>query len=102
MQSTAVVWVGNISLANWIVKGFLPAKLKRETVMLRTDFTLTKRHLGLILMAAGLGLVVIMLAAEWLDSQSGGFGTLQKMGVMVGALSLIAGCTLLPLGNRPA
>jgi hypothetical protein len=70
--------------------------------MLRTDFTLTKRHLGLILIAAGLGLIAGMLAAEWLDSQSGGFGTLQKMGVLTGVLSLIAGFMLLPLGNRPA
>lgn len=70
--------------------------------MLRTDFTLTKRHLGLILIAAGLSLILAMLAAEWLDSQSGGFGTLQQAGVLVGALSLIAGFMLVPLGNRPA
>ena len=66
------------------------------------DFTLTKRQLGFILSARGVLLIVIMLAAELLDAQSGGFGTVQQLGVVVGVLSLVAGLALLPLGSQPA
>ena len=66
------------------------------------DFTLTKRQLGFILSAGGTLLIAIMLAAEWLDAQSGGFGTVQQLGVVAGVLSLIVGLTLLPLSSQPA
>ncbi|NLX12002.1 MAG: hypothetical protein GXY36_20330 [Chloroflexi bacterium] len=66
------------------------------------DFTLTKRQLGFILSASGVLLIVIMLAAELLDAQSGGFGMVQQLGVVVGVLSLVAGLALLPLGSQPA
>jgi Ca2+/Na+ antiporter len=69
--------------------------------MFRADFTLTKRHLGLILMAAGLVMIVVMIVAEWL-TRSGGFGTAQKLGTLLGVTSFVVGLTLLPLGNQPA
>jgi uncharacterized membrane protein YgdD (TMEM256/DUF423 family) len=66
------------------------------------DFTLTKRHLGVILLAAGVVLFSGMFLAEALKSQSDGIGTVQKLGLLIGAVSIIVGLTLLPLGNRPA
>ncbi|MBN1200445.1 MAG: hypothetical protein JXJ20_01190 [Anaerolineae bacterium] len=65
------------------------------------DFTFTKRTLGLLLMAGGLILALGMVAAEWVG-QSGGFGTIQKMGVLLGVIAFVVGVTLLPLGDQPA
>ncbi|MBN2303734.1 MAG: hypothetical protein JXQ72_04620 [Anaerolineae bacterium] len=64
------------------------------------DFTITKRHLGLLLIAAGLLAALAMVGAQVI--QSGGFGALQTMGAALGAVSVLVGLTLLPLGNRPA
>lgn len=66
------------------------------------DFTITKRQLGALLIAAGLLVVAAMLAAEVLDTESGGFGLAQRAGTALGALALLLGLTLLPLGDRPA
>jgi len=66
------------------------------------DFTLTKRHLGVILLVAGLVLLLAMVGVDAVSSRPGGFGTIQKLGILVGTLSAIVGLTLLPLGNRPA
>lgn len=66
------------------------------------DFTLTKRHLGVILLVAGLVLWSGMLLVEALKSRSDGIGTVQKLGLLVGAAGIIVGLTLIPLGNRPA
>jgi len=63
------------------------------------EFTLTKRHLGLLFLAAGLLVLASVLTAEWLHA--GGFGTVQKMGALLGAASLLIGLTLLPLGDQP-
>jgi hypothetical protein len=70
--------------------------------VLSEDFTFTKRHLGLVLMAAGVIVLVTMLAAEVFSATSTGIGTMQKLGIGAGILSLTAGLTLLPLGDRPA
>ncbi|WP_119072328.1 hypothetical protein [Aggregatilinea lenta] len=70
--------------------------------LLRDDFTFTKRHLGLILTAIGPVLIAAMLAAEWLDADSGGFGLAQRAGVILGAAALLVGLSLIPLGNQPA
>ncbi|HML20405.1 MAG TPA: hypothetical protein PKD09_02075 [Aggregatilinea sp.] len=68
----------------------------------RDDFTFTKRHLGVMLCAAGPVLIAAMLAAEWLDADSGGFGLVQRLGVVLGAAALVLGLSLIPLGNQPA
>ncbi len=67
---------------------------------LSNDFTLTKRHLGLILLAAG----VILLAAGGIAQivGTGGVGTVQKMVLSGGVLSILVGLTLLPLRDQPA
>lgn len=66
------------------------------------DFTLTKRQLGWLLVVLGITVAVVMVAAEVVDSDSGGFGTVQQIGTAVGVLAALVGLTLLPLGDRPA
>ena len=66
------------------------------------DFTVTKRQLGGLLLAAGIVVVVATLAVEWANSEPDRFGTMQKMALLLGGLSMVMGTTLLPLGNRPA
>jgi Na+/H+ antiporter NhaA len=66
------------------------------------DFTFTKRHLGAIMLLAGVVVVLAMFGAEVISSRSTGIGAMQKLGIAVGAASAIIGLTLLPLGNRPA
>jgi hypothetical protein len=69
---------------------------------LSDTFTLTKRHLGLILLAAGIVALVGAVAVEIAHSGPVRFGTVQKLGMLVGAISVVIGLTLLPLGDRPA
>jgi hypothetical protein len=66
------------------------------------DFTFTKRHLGVMLLVAGVVIVVAMTAAEVFSSTSTGIGTMQRLGFLVGGVSAAVGLTLLPLGSRPA
>lgn len=64
------------------------------------DFTLSKRHLGLLLMAGSTMVIVTMGGAEWLTSD--GFGAAQKAATVLGLVGLAIGITLFPLGDRPA
>lgn len=67
---------------------------------LSDDFTLNKRHLGLILLATGLILIAAGGIAQIIGT--GGVGTVQKMVLLGGALSFLVGLTLLPLRDQPA
>lgn len=69
---------------------------------LRDEFTLTKRHLGVLLLLAGLALLAAAVLAEVVRSGPEGVGTVQKLSILVGLLSTVAGITLLPLGDQPA
>ena len=69
--------------------------------VLRDDFTFTKRHLGVALLAGGVLLAVAMLLGEWLDPDSGGFGLVQQVGTALGLVAAVLGATLLPLGDQP-
>jgi hypothetical protein len=69
---------------------------------LGADFTVTKRQLGIVLVAAGIAIVVGTLAVEWINSEPARFGTMQKMALLLGTLGAAIGVTLLPLGTRPA
>jgi len=68
--------------------------------MLSNDFTLTKRHLGVILLAAG---VILLVAAGIAQvAGTGGVGTVQKMVLAGGVVSVLVGLTLLPLRDQLA
>jgi hypothetical protein len=70
--------------------------------MLRNDFTLTKRLLGLLLIVAGVGGFVGILAIDILDAgREGGIGPAQQIGLGLMVALALAGLTLLPLGNDP-
>jgi hypothetical protein len=69
-------------------------------LVLSADFTVTKRHLGVLLMAGGTALLAASVLVDLV--RSGGFGTLQTLGVLLGTLSVIVGLTLWPLGDQPA
>ncbi|GAB4509054.1 MAG: hypothetical protein OHK0046_03310 [Anaerolineae bacterium] len=67
------------------------------------DFTLTKRHLGLLCLLIGVVGFVGILGIDILDAgREGGIGPAQRiaLGLMV-ALALL-GLTLIPLGDDPA
>lgn len=71
--------------------------------MFSNDFTLTKRHLGLILLIGGsLGFIGI-LGIDILDAgREGGIGPAQQIALGLCLLSAFIGLTLLPLGDKPA
>jgi predicted MFS family arabinose efflux permease len=66
------------------------------------DFTVTKRQLGIVLVALGIAVVVGTLAVEWINGEPARFGTMQKMALLIGTLGAVVGVTLLPLGDGPA
>jgi len=71
--------------------------------MLRSDFTLTKRHLGLLLLAAGaLGVAAIFVMDRLNLGREGGIGPAQMAALVVLALLALLGLTLIPLGDSPA
>lgn len=71
--------------------------------MFNTHFTLTKRHLGLILLiGGGLGFAAI-LGIDILDAgREGGIGPAQQIALGLCAAAALLGLTLLPLGDMPA
>jgi hypothetical protein len=64
---------------------------------------LTKRQLGLLLLAMGVGAVVVLLAVDLLGAgRSAGIGPAQRLALAGAGLLALVGLTLLPLGQRPA
>lgn len=64
---------------------------------------MTKRQLGILMIAAGLGLVLLLFAADLLGtSQFNGVGPVQRLAVGAALVTILIGLTLLPLGDRPA
>lgn len=71
--------------------------------MLSNDFTLTKRHLGILLLLAGVFGAAGLLAIDILDvGREGGIGPAQQMALGLCGLMALVGVTLIPLGNDPA
>lgn len=71
--------------------------------MMKNNFTLTKRHLGLLLLVGGIAGFFGVLAIDIIDvGREGGIGPVQQI-VLAGCL-LIAGIglSLIPLGNQLA
>ncbi len=68
-----------------------------------TDVPLTKRQLGWLILAAGSALTTVALAADLVGAgRFNGLGPAQQQALGFGALLLLFGITLLPLGDRPA
>lgn len=71
--------------------------------MFRNDFTLTKRHVGLLLFACGaLGFAAILVMDGLNMGREGGIGPAQRAALLVLALLALLGLTLIPLGDSPA
>jgi Na+-driven multidrug efflux pump len=64
---------------------------------------ITKRQLGLGLIAGAMLFAAGTFASDWLGAgQYDGVGPLQRYALAAAALVTIVGATLLPLGDRPA
>lgn len=64
---------------------------------------ITKRQLGVILIAIGLGGAVLIVAGDLLGAgRHLGLGPVQRAALVAALALAIVGVTLLPLGNRPA
>lgn len=71
--------------------------------MLSNHFTLTKRHLGALLLVGGIAAVAAILAVDVLDvGRLGGIGPAQRIALGGAALLALVGLTLIPLGDKPA
>jgi hypothetical protein len=71
--------------------------------MLRNDFTLSKKHLGWLLLIGGVLALLGILSIDILDvGREGGIGPAQQMALAASALIAIIGLTLIPLGNASA
>ena len=68
-----------------------------------TDFPLTKRQLGWLILSLGAMLVLVSLGVDLVGAgQFNGLGPAQRQLIGLGALIALFGLTLLPLGDRPA
>jgi hypothetical protein len=73
------------------------------TAMLRNDYTFTKRHLGMVMLAGGILAVIGLLAIDIVDvGRQGGIGPAQRIALVISALTALIGITLIPLGDKPA
>lgn len=71
--------------------------------LLRDDFTVSKRLLGLLLLIGSSAAIVGVLAIDLLDpGREGGIGPAQQMALIAAGLGVIAALTLIPLGDEPA
>ena len=63
---------------------------------------ITKRQLGLGLIALGLLVIAGVLAANLIGARDAGFGPFQRIGLVAGGGLILAALPLIRLGNRPA
>jgi hypothetical protein len=67
------------------------------------DFTVTKRHLGIFLLLAGIAGFAGILAIDVLNvGREGGIGPAQKAALGLCVAMAVLGVTLIPLGDTPA
>jgi hypothetical protein len=65
--------------------------------------TVTKRQLGIIVIALGVLVILGVTAVDFIGAgRWGGFGPLQRIGVAFGLFAIVVGYILVRLGNRPA
>lgn len=71
--------------------------------MFSDNFTLSKRHLGLILLVGGLLAFAGIIGIDLLDAgREGGIGPAQQLALGLSVFATLLGLTLIPLGNTPA
>ncbi len=71
--------------------------------MFRSDFTLTKRQLGIILcLIGGLGFIGLLLLDVIFGGREGGIGPAQRLAIIGSAGLFLVGLTLIPLKDIPA
>lgn len=71
--------------------------------MLSNHFTLTKRHLGLLLLIGGAAAFVAILAIDIVDvGREGGIGPAQQIALGASVLVALVGLTLIPIGSQDA
>lgn len=63
---------------------------------------ITKRHLGYAFIAAGLLVIVGVLAANLIGARDAGFGPLQVIGLAAGMGLIVMAIPLIKLGDKPA
>ncbi|MBZ0275495.1 MAG: hypothetical protein K8I60_05095 [Anaerolineae bacterium] len=74
-----------------------------SAAMFSNHFTLTKRHLGLLLFIGGVLGFIGILAIDVFDvGREGGIGPAQQIALGLMAAAALLGLTLIPLGNHPA
>lgn len=66
------------------------------------NFSLTKAHMGVLMIGAGIALAAVMVAVELIGTDSAGLGVIQWIGILGSAASVIVGITLLPLRDQLA
>lgn len=71
--------------------------------MLKNNFTLTKRQLGLLLLIGGAVGFLGIIGIDIVDfGRDGGIGPAQRIGLGVMVAIALLGLTLIPLGDRLA
>lgn len=71
--------------------------------MLSNTFTLTKRHLGVLLLVGGVAAFAAILAIDVLDvGREGGIGPAQQIALGGSALIALVGLTLIPIRDQLA
>jgi len=64
---------------------------------------ITKRQLGFVVVALGLLVIVATIGVDLIGAgQWSGFGPLQRIGIGLGLPTVVVGCILIRLGDRPA
>lgn len=70
--------------------------------MSRLDRPITKRGLGLLMLAGGVLGFVAALAVDLLPGSAGTIGLTQTIALLGCVAVAVVGATLIPLGDRPA
>jgi hypothetical protein len=71
--------------------------------MLSKTFTLSKRHLGILMLVGGILGVLAVLSVDLLDvGREGGIGPAQRIALVIMAAVALVGLTLIPLGDQLA
>lgn len=70
--------------------------------MLSNHFTLSKRHLGLLMLIGGIAAFAAIIGIDILDvGREGGIGPAQQIALAGCVLIALVGLTLIPLGSQP-